>query len=106
MLSGNGTPEENAAKVADLEKTARSEAEKMTRRMVVLDAIADAEKVEVSQEDLWRHIQQMAQMYGIKPDQMLKHIQQMDAMMFVVQEAREIKTVEFLLGKAEIARPA
>lgn len=99
---GGEGEDEKAAKVVELEKTAREEAEKMTRRMVVIEAIADAEKVEISQEDMWQHIQQMARMYGIKPDQMLKQLQQMDALMYVAQEVRDIKTVDFLLNQAQI----
>lgn len=94
--------EEKAKKIAELEESMRAEAEKMTRRMIVIEAIAEAEKVEVTQDDMWRHIQQMAGMYGIKPDQMVKQLQQMDAMMYVVQEVRDIKTVDYLLGQAQI----
>lgn len=94
--------EQDAQKLADIEKEARAEAEKTTRQMIVLDTIADKESLEITQEDVWQHIQRLAYMYGIKPEQMLKQIQQMNAMMHIAQEVREEKVVKFLLDNAQI----
>lgn len=94
--------EQDAQKLADLEKEARAEAEKTTRQMIVLDTIADKENLEITQEDVWQHIQRLAYMYGMKPEQMLKQIQQMNAMMHIAQEVREEKVVKFLLDNAQI----
>ncbi len=99
---GDKKPADADEQIAKLEKEAREEAETMTRRMVVLDTIADKEEIEIGQEDIWRHIQMMAQQYGMQPEQMLKQIQQMNAMMYIVQEVRQLKVVDFLVENAEV----
>ena len=89
-------------KLAEEEKEAHEEAVKMTRRSALLDAIADEEKIEVSQDDIMIYIQGMAKQYGMPAEQMMKMVQSQGSMLYIVQDVREGKVIEFIINNAEI----
>ncbi len=54
----------------DLRGQARAQAEEAARYELAMTAVAEAEGIEVTEEDLNRHYTQMAAMYGMTPEQL------------------------------------
>ena len=54
----------------DLRKQARKQAEESARYELAMTAVADAEGIEITEEDLQRHYVQMSAMYGMTPEQL------------------------------------
>ncbi len=98
-----GTEKEEAeSKLEEAKKEAREEVENGARRSVLLDTIADKENIEVQEADVMHYIEGMARQYGMPPEQMFKMVQQQNSMLYIVQDVRDGKVIEFLMKNAEI----
>ncbi|HDM2445037.1 TPA: hypothetical protein PZL09_003143, partial [Staphylococcus aureus] len=69
LLEAQGTTRE------DFDKEARESAEESVRTQLFLDAVADEEQPEVSQQELTDHILFTAQSYGMDPNQFIQQLQ-------------------------------
>ena len=72
LLEAQGTTRE------EFDKNSREQAEESVRTQMFLDAVADAEQPEVSQQELTDHILFTAQSYGMDPAQFVQQLQQAD----------------------------
>lgn len=57
-----------------LRAQARAQAEEATRFELAMTAVADAEGIEVTEEDLNKHYTQMSMMYGMSPEQLRQQL--------------------------------
>ena len=69
LLEAQGTTRE------EFDKESREQAEESVRTQLFLDAVADKEEPEVSQQELTDHILFTAQSYGMDPNQFIQQIQ-------------------------------
>ncbi len=97
-----GDKEEAQKKFDEAKAEALEEAIKGAKRSVVLDTIADKENIEVQEQDVMTYIEGMARQYGMPPEQMLKMVQQQNSMLYIVQDVRDGKVIEFIMKNAEI----
>ncbi len=87
----------------EIEKASGESSERNIRRMILFDAIAEKEEIEIGQNDLQQHIQRLAERYHMTPAKMLKQIQQHNLFSLIGRDIRDLKVSELLLEHAEIA---
>jgi trigger factor len=68
----------------------------------ILQRIAEAEKVTVTQAELRARTNAMAARYGMTPDKMAKELEKHDAMDRVAEEVLSNKVIDFLVANAEV----
>lgn len=84
----------------------RSTAEQAVREQLLLDAVADAEQVAVTEADLTAHIVAEAQQYGVAPQRLAEQLQRAGNIAALVGEVRRAKAVRAMLGAASITDAA
>ena len=72
------------------------------RQQFLLDAVADAEGVEVSQDDIGQWLMQQAPRYNMTPDQFLQALIQADQLGSALGDVRRGKALSLVLENAEI----
>lgn len=83
------------AEVAEASETA-------FKTQIVLDAIAEAEKVQVSQEELTQYLVQGAAQYGMDPNEFVQILSQQNQIPAMVGEVARNKALAIALGKATV----
>ena len=91
---GHGDEAHREEFVAETEQTLRSQ--------FLLDAIAEAEGVEVAQDDISSWIMQQAPRYGMSPDQFVQALLQADQLTAAIGDVRRAKALSVVLEAAEI----
>jgi trigger factor len=84
----------------------RAEAERSVKTQLVLDAIAEREKVEVTEAELADRIVYQAQRYGISPDEYLSRAQEAGQLGTIYAEVRRGKAVAAVLRGAQVTDSA
>lgn len=92
---GDHNTEEHRAEV-------KANTERAFQNEVILDAIADKEEVEVSQNELIDYIVTTASQYGMDPNQFAQIIDQSGQVPMMVSEVRRRKALAVVLGQAEV----
>jgi trigger factor len=88
----------------EIHESGREEALKRVHAAILLGKIADMEKIEVSDEEISREFERMAQAVGIPADEMRRHYKrEKDAVENLRARLRRQKTTDFLLAHATIA---
>ena len=77
----------------DVHKNMEPEATKRIKYRYLLEAVAEAEKIEVTDEEADKDAEEMAQNYGISKDELLKAFGSMEVLKY---DAKMRKTLEFL----------
>ena len=77
--------------------------EKAFKTQIVLDAIAEAEKVQVSQDELTQYLVQGAAQYGMEPNEFVQILSQQGQIPAMVGEVARNKALAIALGKAKVA---
>lgn len=91
--------EEQAKKLKDIsEDTAKNE----LRLTLILENIANKEKIYVTDTEVDRRIAEFARNYNITPEKMQRYIEKMDNISSIRRELRETKTIDFLIKEAKI----
>ena len=85
---------------------AETEAANQIRLDFTINAIADAEKIEVSQEELLQTINQFAMMQGMKLDEMIRKLQKEGRIMTMMHSIRMQKTLEAIVKLADVTEIA
>jgi trigger factor len=85
---------------------AREEAGRQLAREAVLDAVADAEDIEVSDDELLEVIERSAEREGTKPDKLLARLKESGRDVALRRELRLRKAVEVVAGSATAIEPA
>lgn len=81
------------------DKDARESAENNVRTQLFLDALADIEKPEVSQQELTDHIMFTAQSYGMDPNQFIMQLQQSGQIANLFADVRRGKAFALNIAK-------
>ncbi|QEO09705.1 trigger factor [Protaetiibacter larvae] len=78
------------------------ESEKVFRRQLLLDAIAEAEGVKVSQNELTSYLVQASAQYGMEPGEFIQAIGNSGQLPAMVGEVARSKAIAVALGKAKV----
>ncbi|MFE4195244.1 trigger factor [Paenarthrobacter sp. NPDC056912] len=92
---GDHDTEEHRAEV-------KANTERAFQNEIILDAIADKEEVNVSQNELIDYIVSTASQYGMDPNQFAQIIDQSGQVPMMVSEVRRRKALAVVLGQAEV----
>ncbi|MBO4780514.1 MAG: hypothetical protein J5497_07755, partial [Selenomonadaceae bacterium] len=84
----------------------RENAKKSVLADIMLDQVADAEKLTVSEQEINYEIAMMAQMYRTPPKQIAKYLQENGQLINVVENIRRRKATKFILDNSAIASKA
>jgi trigger factor len=95
-LEGTGTSQEQLIEQLRTEATAAVKAD------LALRAIAEAEGITVTEEDLDEEVARLAERMGEKPDKVRKQLDRADRMPAVRSELRNSKALEWLVEHAEV----
>lgn len=78
------------------------ESTKTFKTQILLDTIAEAESVEVSQDELTQYIIQGSQQYGMEPSEFAEILTKNNQIPSIVAEVARNKAVAIVLGKAKV----
>ncbi|MEF3403945.1 trigger factor [Agromyces sp. CCNWLW203] len=80
--------------------------EKAFKTQILLDTIAEAEKVQVSQDELTQYLVQGAAQYGMDPNEFVQILSQNNQIPAMVGEVARNKALAIALGKAKVSDAA
>ncbi|GEL22676.1 trigger factor [Pseudonocardia sulfidoxydans NBRC 16205] len=90
----------------EFDAEARAEAEKSVKVRLILDALADAEEVSVSDQELTERIVYQAQQYGMSPDEFVQRIQQSGQLGAIYSDVRRSKALIVAVRAATVTDEA
>ena len=96
MLEAQGTTRE------EFDKESRENAENSVRTQLFLDAVADQEEPEVSQQELTDHILFTAQSYGMDPNQFVAQLQQSGQIANLFSDVRRGKALAIAISRTQV----
>lgn len=96
MLEAQGTTRE------EFDKESRESAEDSVRTQLFLDAVADQEEPEVSQQELTDHILFTAQSYGMDPNQFIMQLQQSGQVANLFADVRRGKALAAAISRTSV----
>jgi trigger factor len=106
-LRQRGIPDDEIEKhLEDLRNASESAAERNLKIFFVLNAIAEKEKIFVTENEVESRIASMASGYNTTPQRLRAQIEKDGSMSELRSGLRETKVVDFLLSKAEIEEEA
>jgi trigger factor len=88
--------------IEEFDTEVRGEAEKAVRTQLVLDSIADAEKVDVNDSELTERIIYQAQRFGISPDEYVQRAQQSGQLGAIYADVRRGKALASVVRQATV----
>lgn len=89
----------------DLRKQYRDQAEQSVKTDLVLEAVAKAEGIEATEEEVEAEVEKMAKAYGQKPEQVKAVLGAQDNLEALKYSVTMDKTINFLLDSAEKVAP-
>ena len=102
-LINKGTPMEEMEKnIDDLKNASEESVIKDFKMSLVIDRIAEKEKIFVTENDVNQRINGLAGMYGIEPAAMKKQLERINGMSNLRHQLKEHKTLNFLMKEATI----
>lgn len=102
-LISKGAPLEEIEKnMVDLKNASEESVVKDFKLSLVIDRIAEEEKIFVTEDDVNQRINWLAGMYGIEPALMKKHLEKINSMSSLRHQLKEHKTLNFLMKEASI----
>ncbi len=102
-LINKGTPMEEMEKnIDDLKNASEESVIKDFKMSLVIDRIAEKEKIFVTENDVNQRISGMAGMYGIEPAAMKKQLEKINGMSNLRHQLKEHKTLNLLMKEATI----
>lgn len=93
----------DAMDTAAMRGEAKPSADRQVRRMLLLDAIARAEKIEVQDRELGERVAVMAHLNGMEPRRFIKEMGGNRFLRRLTREIRDKKVLAFLVENAEIS---
>jgi trigger factor len=93
---------ENRLEDAEHRAEVTESSEKTFRQQILLDTIAEAEKVQVSQDELTQYLIQGASQYGMDPSEFVQALSSNGQIPSMVAEVARNKALAIALGKAEV----
>lgn len=85
----------------ELKKDLRPDAEKKVKTRLIIEAVADAEKMEATKEDIEKELQAMADMYKMEVEK-LQQMMGVDNFSYLMQDIKMRKAIDFLFENAVI----
>lgn len=102
-LINKGTPQEEIEKhTEDLKNASEESVVRDFKMSLVLENIAEKERIFVTEDDVSRRISEMAGMYGLDVAGMKKQLEKMNSMSNLRHQLRENKTLSLLMKEANI----
>ena len=102
-LINKGTPMEEVEKnIDDLKNASEESVVKDFKMSLVIDRIAEKEKIFVTENDVNQRINGLAGMYGIEPAAMKKQLEKINGMSNLRHQLKEHKTLNLLMKEATI----
>ena len=102
-LINKGTPQEEIEKnLEDLKSASEESVVRDFKMSLVLEQIAEKERIFVTEDDVSRRISEMAGMYGLDTAGMKKQLEKMNSMSNLRHQLRENKTLNLLMKEANI----
>ena len=96
LLEAQGTTRE------EFDKKSREQAEESVRTQLFLDAVAEQEQPEVSQQELTDHILFTAQSYGMDPNQFVAQLQQSGQIANLFSDVRRGKALAAAISRTSV----
>ena len=96
LLEAQGTTRE------EFDKDSREQAEESVRTQLFLDAVAEAEAPEVTQEEITDHILFTAQSYGMDPNQFIATLQQNNQIGNLFADVRRGKALAAAISRTSV----
>jgi trigger factor len=94
---------ENEGKsIEEFDSEVRSESEKAVRTQLLLDAIADAEKTTVDDNELTERILYQAQRFGVSPDEYVRRAQESGQLAAIYADVRRGKALASVVRRATV----
>jgi len=88
--------------VEDIKKNFTEDAKKRVQTRLLVDAVAEAEKIEVSAEDVEKEYEDLAKAYGMEKDKVKELI---GSTSMLEKDIRSRKAIDFLYGAAKLTEP-
>ncbi len=102
-LLNKGTPPEEIEKnMGDLQSASEESVVRDFKMSLVLQHIAEKERIFVTEDNVNQRISEMAGMYGMDPASMKKQLEKMNSMSNLRHQLKENKTLDFVMKEAEI----
>jgi trigger factor len=110
VLSAQGIDPETYVRAAgrtreEMVEEAKDDARRALARESVLDAVAEAEQIEVSDEDLLEAIERTAEREGAKPEELVQRLKETGRDAPIRQELRLRRAVDVIAGSATAIEP-
>ncbi len=86
----------------ELEANSQKQAERQVKAFFILDRIAQAEKIQISQEEIDSHIEEIARQYQKSNAEIRKHLEERHMLDEMAVNMRNAKVMEFLIKEAKI----
>ncbi len=93
---GQGVPDMEA-----LKKEADIEADRQTRWEIFASRIADAENIQVSNQEVSRHVERLAQSFNTTPAKIVQRIRDFNGGPAMVKEIMDIKVMQLIIDSAK-----
>ncbi|MBY6349641.1 trigger factor [Rhodococcus corynebacterioides] len=90
----------------EFDAEAKANAEKSVKTQLLLDTIADAESVQVGQDELTQNIVFQAQRYGIAPEQFIQQVQQANQLPALFADIRRSKALATIVDRVQVTDTA
>jgi trigger factor len=100
--SAGDTHEQAQARVADLRQDLRARAEKHARSSLIVEALADQEAVEITDEEVAQRVAEIVTKSGRDRDRVAKFYSRAENVAGLKQSMRREKTVDLLLSRAQV----
>ena len=85
-----------------IRESGRDQAERGVKRFLLLDAVADQENIEVTDDDLDKHLEEMSQRHSIEGPRLRQILSRTEQLDQIESELKTQKTFDFLLDNADV----
>ncbi len=85
-----------------LREEGRDQAERGVKRFLLLDAVADQENIEVTDDDLDKHLEEMSQRHNIEGPRLRQILGRTEQLDQIESEIKTQKTFDFLIDNADV----
>ncbi len=85
-----------------LREEGRDQAERGVKRFLLLDAVADQEDIEVTDDDLDKHLEEMSQRHNIEGPRLRQILSRTEQLGQIESEIKTQKTFDFLIDNADV----
>ena len=85
-----------------IRENGRDQAERGVKRFLLLDAVADQENIEVTDEDLDKHLEEMSQRHNIEGPRLRQILGRTEQLDQIKSDIKTQKTFDFLIDNANV----